>query len=113
MTEIVTAANRTPRGHQVDVTMYGTVGYAEGLAFQEELVNSVRYGSADQLVLLEHPPTFTFGRSARESDLRLTSQELNQRGATLMQSSRGGATTFHGPGQMVGYSIMDLYRRGM
>jgi lipoyl(octanoyl) transferase len=62
----------------------------------------------DTVILLEHPPVFTAGRRARPDELLWSSEELAARGAEVHRIDRGGAFTFHGPGQLVGYPILDL-----
>jgi lipoyl(octanoyl) transferase len=62
----------------------------------------------DTLILLEHPPVFTAGRRARPEELLWSPDELAARGAEVHRIDRGGAFTFHGPGQLVGYPILDL-----
>jgi lipoyl(octanoyl) transferase len=62
----------------------------------------------DVVILLEHPPVFTAGRRARLDELLWSSEELVVRGAEVHRIDRGGAFTFHGPGQLVGYPILDL-----
>jgi lipoyl(octanoyl) transferase len=62
----------------------------------------------DTLILLEHPPVFTAGRRARPEHLLWTNDEAEARGAQVRRIDRGGSFTFHGPGQLVGYPIIDL-----
>ena len=62
----------------------------------------------DVVILLEHPPVFTAGRRARPDELLWSPDELAARGAEVHRIDRGGAFTFHGPGQLVGYPILDL-----
>ena len=62
----------------------------------------------DVVILLEHPPVFTGGRRARPDELLWSPDELAARGAEVHRIDRGGAFTFHGPGQLVGYPILDL-----
>jgi len=62
----------------------------------------------DTVILLEHPPVFTGGRRARPDELLWSPDELAARGAEVHRIDRGGAFTFHGPGQIVGYPIIDL-----
>jgi len=62
----------------------------------------------DTVILLEHPPVFTAGRRARPEELLWSPDELAARGAEVHRIDRGGAFTFHGPGQLVGYPILDL-----
>jgi lipoyl(octanoyl) transferase len=65
-------------------------------------------GIPDTVILLEHPPVFTAGRRARPDELLWSPDELAARGAEVHRIDRGGAFTFHGPGQLVGYPIIDL-----
>jgi lipoyl(octanoyl) transferase len=65
----------------------------------------------DTLVLLEHPPVFTAGRRTRPQDVLWTRHRIEAAGAELQDVDRGGNVTFHGPGQLVGYPIVDLGRR--
>ena len=62
----------------------------------------------DTVILLEHPPVFTAGRRARSDELLWSADELAARGAEVHRIDRGGAFTFHGPGQLVGYPVLDL-----
>lgn len=85
------------------------VPYAEAWALQKGLVAArQRGGIPDVLVLLEHPPVVTVGRSGRSEHLRATREELLSVGIELFRVERGGSATYHGPGQLVGYPIVDL-----
>jgi lipoate-protein ligase B len=66
----------------------------------------------DTLLLLEHPPTFTIGRKGDKKHLLMNERYLSDRGIHFEEISRGGDITFHGPGQLVGYPIMDLNEKG-
>jgi lipoyl(octanoyl) transferase len=91
----------------------GSLAYAEALELQERALEARRRGEApDRLLLLEHPPVVTLGRSAREENLRLPRAELERRGIGVHEVGRGGDVTWHGPGQLVGYLIVDLAARG-
>ena len=91
----------------------GTVPYGRALELQKQAVEECRSGRCgDRLLLLEHPPVVTLGRRARAENLRVPESELQRRGIELQQVSRGGDVTYHGPGQLVGYPIVDLGRRG-
>ena len=87
----------------------GVLGYQEAWELQRALVEERAKGrSVDSLLLLEHPPTYTLGRRGRESDLLLPRRELERQGAAVYDVDRGGEVTYHGPGQLVGYPIVDL-----
>ena len=66
-----------------------------------------------RLLLVEHPPVYTLGKSGKEANLLVNTAHLESLGATFHQTDRGGDITFHGPGQIVGYPILDLEREGM
>jgi lipoyl(octanoyl) transferase len=85
----------------------GLVPYRDALAEMEERVAAVRAGDASELIwLLEHPPLFTAGTSADPAEL------FNPMGFPVFEAGRGGRYTYHGPGQRVGYLVVDLERRG-
>lgn len=87
----------------------GRVGYARALALQAELVERRRREEVpDTLLLLEHPHVITLGASAHREHVRLSEAELAARGIGLFEAGRGGDVTYHGPGQLVGYPILDL-----
>jgi lipoate-protein ligase B len=97
---------------QLLVASLGTVPYAEALELQRASARARLDGRLDQdlLILLEHPPVVTLGRSAREQHLLVDRDALALRGIELFEVERGGDVTFHGPGQLVGYPIVDLRR---
>jgi lipoyl(octanoyl) transferase len=85
------------------------VSYEDGLALQKRLVSERQAGAApDTLVLLEHPVTYTIGRSGGESNLLVSEEGIRQAGGSVYRVDRGGDITYHGPGQLVGYPIIDL-----
>lgn len=87
----------------------GRIGYADGLALQAELVARRRRGEGtDALLLLEHPPVVTIGRSSDRAHLLAGPDELARRGIELHEAGRGGDVTYHGPGQLVGYPVVAL-----
>ena len=95
----------------VEVRRLGIVPYEEAVALQERLVLERRKGHVpDLLLLLEHPHVITLGAAARRSrDHVLASLRiLEERGVQVVESGRGGDVTYHGPGQLVGYPILDL-----
>ncbi len=87
----------------------GRVPYAEGLELQQRLVRALSEGAgSEQLLLLEHPHVITLGRNAKPGHV-LAGEALRQaRGVALYPTGRGGDVTYHGPGQLVGYPILDL-----
>jgi lipoate-protein ligase B len=100
-------------GEGVQVLELGRVPYADAMARQQALLEARRRGeSGDVLLLLEHPPVVTLGRSARDENLRVSRDGLRARGVELYEVARGGDVTWHGPGQLVGYPILDLAARG-
>ena len=91
------------------VRRLGRVPYARGLEIQQRLVCDRQAGRVDdQLLLLEHDPVFTLGRNARRENVLCPDELLRQRGFEVFESGRGGDVTYHGPGQVVGYPIVDL-----
>jgi lipoyl(octanoyl) transferase len=90
----------------------GRVPYAEALARQRELARARIAGELPQdvLLLVEHPPVVTLGRSAKADHLLCSPALLAARGVEVHEVERGGDVTFHGPGQLVGYPIIDLKR---
>lgn len=93
----------------LDVRRLGRIRYAEGLELQARLVEERKAGAIpDTLLLLEHEPVFTLGRNARKENVLLPEQELRARGFDVFEAGRGGDVTYHGPGQVVGYPILDL-----
>lgn len=93
------------------VRSLGVVSYPEALKVQQDLVSARQAGAVrDQLLLLEHPAVITVGVSGRRYPEHLLASwdELRRLGITVHNVSRGGDTTYHGPGQLVGYSVLDL-----
>jgi lipoate-protein ligase B len=100
-------------GEGVLVQELGRVSYGDALARQQALVEAHRGGRGrDVLLLLEHPPVVTLGRSASPENLRWSRARFAASGVELFEVPRGGDVTWHGPGQLVGYPILDLAARG-
>jgi lipoyl(octanoyl) transferase len=94
---------------RLEVRRLGLVPYDDGVRLQAELVRRRRAGEIpDTLLLLEHPHVITLGTGSQESHVLLSADERAQRGIELFESGRGGDVTYHGPGQLVGYPILDL-----
>ena len=95
----------------LEVRRLGLMAYDEALALQQQLVEDRRHGRVpDQLLLLQHPPVITLGVKARSSRAHVlaTDEALAAEGVDLFETGRGGDVTYHGPGQLVGYPILDL-----
>ena len=87
----------------------GSMDYREAWDLQRFLAEARTQGKVgDTLLLLEHPVVYTLGRTSCESDLLFPVDYLESLGATVVRVDRGGQVTFHGPGQLVGYPIMDI-----
>jgi lipoate-protein ligase B len=101
------------RTESLDVRRLGRVPYADALALQEELRAELASGQGgDTVLLLEHPDVVTFGRGAKDGNALASDSQLRERGYEVFRVSRGGDVTWHGPGQLVGYPILDLRRHG-
>jgi lipoyl(octanoyl) transferase len=99
--------------HAGEWAWLGTVPYAQALRLQERVRDCVVQGSSpDTLLLLEHPPVITLGRHASEEHVLAAPDRLSRDGIAIVQTSRGGDVTYHGPGQLVGYPVFRL-RRGI
>lgn len=94
----------------LSIRWLGRVTYSDALALQEELVarKASDPSAADELLLLEHEPVYTIGRTPDQSSLRDPAALPHP----VVQTNRGGQATYHGPGQLVGYPILDLRVRG-
>jgi lipoyl(octanoyl) transferase len=91
---------------QVDL---GLIGYAEAYALQTRVVAARKAGAIEDVLLLcEHPHVITLGRSGKRENLLASEHVLRQKGVEFHASDRGGDITYHGPGQIVGYPILNL-----
>lgn len=99
--------------NRVDVFWLGSVPYGQAWDLQRNLVERVARGEApDTLLLLEHPHVYTLGRRGTMDHVLWNEAERAQRRVELVECDRGGDVTYHGPGQLVGYPILDLARHG-
>jgi lipoyl(octanoyl) transferase len=87
----------------------GRIGYGDALALQQQLVAERKQGTApDHLLLLEHPHVITLGRNGHMDNVLAGGDILDRAGIAFYPTDRGGDVTYHGPGQLVGYPILDL-----
>jgi lipoyl(octanoyl) transferase len=92
----------------------GSVPYREAWDLQAELVRELRSGAGqDTLLLLEHPHVFTMGKAALPDHVLWDENERKRRAVEVVWSDRGGEATYHGPGQLVGYPVLDLAHLGI
>ncbi len=91
----------------------GRIDYHTAWAWQHRAADDLRGGGPESLALLDHPPVYTLGRRADRAHLLTDPERLLALGASVVDSDRGGDITFHGPGQIVGYPILDLRGRGL
>lgn len=93
----------------IQIIDWGMLDYAEALVRQREMVDErIKDRSPDRLLLVEHPPVVTIGRSGGLNDVHVSKDALARRGVALQQVERGGRATFHGPGQLVAYPIVKI-----
>ena len=96
-----------------NVSRLGTLGYQQAWALQLRLAQEIRDGQRpNTLLLLEHPPVFTKGRLSKTDHVLLTPQALEEKGIPIYETDRGGQVTFHGPGQLVAYPVVNLREWG-
>lgn len=99
----------TGGARELSVLRPGTVPYGEALELQGELVGRRRQGDVpDTLVLLEHPHVITLGSGSHSEHVLVDEEERGRMGIELFEVGRGGDVTYHGPGQLVAYPILDL-----
>jgi lipoate-protein ligase B len=95
------------------VCQLGLIEYSAAYHLQKRLALQRREGQiSDMLLLLEHPPTITVGKSGKLDNLLVSREQLVEKGISLFFADRGGDVTYHGPGQLIAYPIIDLKRRG-
>lgn len=104
-----TAVSPIPAERALHVERLGVVPYAEALGLQSRLVARRRAGEiTDTLLLLEHPHVITLGTSAHRDNILIDDDQGRLLGIDIFETGRGGDVTYHGPGQLVGYPILDL-----
>jgi lipoate-protein ligase B len=91
----------------------GLTPYHDAWRWQRQAAADLVAGGGESLALLEHPPVYTLGRRARREHLLAGPQALARDGAEVIETDRGGDVTYHGPGQLIAYPILNLRRRGL
>ncbi len=95
------------------VVRLGAIEYQQAWDLQVRLAESVHRGEQPStLLLLEHPPVYTKGRLSRSAHILLTPRQLKAKGISVYDTDRGGQVTYHGPGQLVAYPVVDLREWG-
>lgn len=98
---------------QINVVVLGKLEYGRCLRLQENILGLRQNGAVgDSLLLVEHYPVLTVGRRGQYSNILVKNDELKNNGIEIFDVNRGGDVTYHGPGQIVGYPIMDLNQHG-
>ena len=99
---------------KIEVLDSGNLAYAEGLKLQDSIHNQVLNGEKQPtLILCEHKHVYTFGKSADKSNLLINRDFLETINAEVFETDRGGDITYHGPGQLVGYPIINLAKHNI
>lgn len=97
-----------PPRRRIEALWLGRIGYGQALALQKDAVARVARGGAETFLLLEHEPVFTLGRNACAADVLFTPEKRRELKIDLVETDRGGKVTYHGPGQLVGYPVVNL-----
>ena len=97
-----------PRTRTIRVAWLGRMAYVPANTKQQVAARSLAEGGDETLFLLEHEPVYTLGRNASPQDILWTRETRRAAGIEVFETNRGGKVTYHGPGQLVGYPILDL-----
>ena len=97
----------------INIKHIGLTNYSNALNIQEQTHHDVLSGASDSIIMCEHPHVFTFGKSANKNNLLVDANLLKRINATTHQIDRGGDITYHGPGQLVCYPILNLRKWGI
>ena len=102
-------AGQRPAARPLEVQHLGLRAFREAFGLQQELVGKRKLGLIpDQFLFVEHPHTVTMGRNAHEENVLASAEVLEKTGIAFEHTDRGGDVTYHGPGQIIGYPIVDL-----
>jgi lipoate-protein ligase B len=105
---------RASSGRECLASYLGIVPYHLALRLQQTLLSSRAEGLIpDVLLLLQHPPVFTVGRFRGKEDIVVPREMLTREGIAVFHTNRGGGVTYHGPGQLIGYPILNLKEKGL
>ena len=105
--------NDEPRKNTCLLLRLGVTDYPEAQELQRDVARRRGEGTLpDTILLLQHPHTYTLGRRAGQSDVLLEADALEEIGARVYSVDRGGEATYHGPGQIVGYPVVDVRHMG-
>jgi lipoyl(octanoyl) transferase len=99
---------KVPPARRVEALWLGRIGYERATALQRAAVDRIARGGPETLFLLEHESVFTLGRNASAADVLFTPERRRELGIDLAETNRGGKVTYHGPGQVVGYPVLNL-----
>ena len=91
-------------------TYHGLVNYDIGQFIQQETHSSVSTGGKDEILIFQHPNTYTLGRIGKAEDILISNEDIKRLGIEIRNTDRGGEVTYHGPGQLVVYPIVKLDR---
>ncbi|MDG1724680.1 MAG: lipoyl(octanoyl) transferase LipB [Bacteroidia bacterium] len=97
----------------INIKNIGLTDYDDALVIQENMHQAILDGAPESIICCEHSHVFTFGKSANKSNLLIDANFLKKINATTKQIDRGGDITYHGPGQLVCYPIINLRKRGV
>lgn len=98
---------------KLEICQLGKISYLEALKIQEQLLSMRQAGKiGDMLLLLEHPPVITLGKTGKSSNILMPQEWLAEHEIEIHSINRGGDVTYHGPGQIVGYPLIDLANHG-
>lgn len=98
---------------KINIVHLGFADYKDALELQESLHVQIKEEALDDtLLLLEHPPVLTLGTRGDHTNIYLSQEDLEKKGVSVYEVGRGGDVTYHGPGQIVGYPILNLNRHG-